>query len=199
MTHSNTLIVAGALLAGIVASGPAMAAKAYATVHLNIRSGPGEQYPIVGEMRWNSHGEVSGCVADYSWCHISTENGIGWAAGQYLIENTSRGTETLQQFGAQSGIPVVVPEAFVPVGAVVAVPAGGELIEAITPTADIIAYVSGQQVSPAFVSGEIVVGVALPAEVELFDIPQSPYQFAVVNGATVLVEPTARQVVYIVR
>jgi NADPH:quinone reductase len=39
----------------------------------------------------------------------------------------------------------------------------------------------------------------LPAEVTLYEIPQSPYVYTVVNGATVLVEPAARQVVYIVR
>jgi uncharacterized protein YraI len=194
-----TLLAAGALLGGLFLSGQAMAAKAYATTHLNIRSGPGEQYPIVGEMRWNSHGEVDGCVADYSWCHISTANGIGWAAAHYLIENTSRGTETLEKFGAQSGIPVVVPAAVVTTGEVVRVPAGTALIEAITPSDEVITFVSAQAVEPVFVTGEIVVGAVLPAEVALYEIPGSPYQFTLVNQARVLVEVPERKVVYIVR
>jgi uncharacterized protein YraI len=192
------MILAGSLLAGTVLSGPAVAATAFATTELHIRTGPGEQYPISGKMRWNARGEVSGCLADYSWCHIATPNGIGWAAAHYLIENTSRGTETIERFGAQSGIPVVVPAAVVPVGTLVNVPAGTALIEAIAPSQDIIAYVATQPVEPVYVTGEIVVGAVLPAEVVLYEIPQSEYQFTFVNGARVLVEVPTRTVVYIV-
>lgn len=199
MKRSKTLLLAGSMLAGVFVTGQAMAATAYATVHLNIRTGPGVQYPIVGEMRWNSRGEVSGCLADYSWCHIASSHGVGWASAQYLIENTSRGTETIEKFGAQSGIPIVVPAAVAPVGEIVGIPAGGAIIEAITPTADVIAYVTQQQVEPVYVTGEIVVGAVLPAEVVLYEIPQTEYQFAFVNGAHVLVDVAPRQVVYILR
>lgn len=199
MKHARMLALAGSVVAGLSLSGEALAAKAYATAHLNIRSGPGEQFPIVGEMRWNSHGEVSGCTADYEWCHISTANGVGWAAAHYLIENTARGTETLEKFGAQSGIPVVIPEAVTIVGAVTPVPAGGALVEAITPAAEVIEYVKATPVAAVHVSGEIVVGAILPAELVLYEVPNAPYQYVAVNGATVLVEPATRKVVYIVR
>ena len=199
MKRSKTLLLVGSLLGSLLISSAAVAATAYATVHLNIRSGPGVQYPIVGEMRWNSRGEVDGCLADYSWCHISTKNGIGWASAHYLIENTSRGTETIEKFGAQSGIPVVVPATIVPAGAVVRVPAGTALIEAVSPPAEVITYVTAQVVEPVFVTGEIVVGAVLPAEVLLYEIPQSPYQFTLVNNARVLVEVPERKVVYIIR
>ena len=46
---------------------------------------------------------------------------------------------------------------------------------------------------------EIVVGAILPAELVLYEVPSSSYQYAVVNGATVLVEPASHKVVYIVR
>ena len=45
----------------------------------------------------------------------------------------------------------------------------------------------------------LVVGAILPAELVLYEVPSSSYQYAVVNGATVLVEPASRKVVYIVR
>jgi uncharacterized protein YraI len=199
MKFSTTLFLAGATVAGTLASTPALAVKAYATVHLNLRTGPGEQFPIAGEMRWNSHGEVDGCTPDYVWCHISTTNGIGWAAAHYLVENTSRGVETLEQYGAQLGIPVAVPEAVTLVGAVTRVPAGTALIEAVAPETEIIAYVKATPVAPVHVTGEIVVGAILPAELVLYEVPSSPYQYAVVNAATVLVEPASRKVVYIVR
>jgi len=197
MKRSTILIAAGSVVAGLAFSGPAAAATAFATTKLHIRTGPGEQYPISGQMRWNSRGEVSGCTADYMWCHIATPNGIGWASAHYLIEDTAQGTETIEKFGAQSGIPVVVPAAVVPVGTVVRVPAGSELIEAIAPSQDIIAYVATQPVEPLYVTGEIVVGAVLPPEIVLYEVPQSEYQFTFVNGARVLVEVPARKVVYI--
>jgi len=199
MKRPTILFLAGSVVAGIVASTPALAVKAFATVHLNIRTGPGEQFPIAGEMRWNTEGEVSGCTADYVWCHISTANGIGWAAAHYLTEDTGRGPQTLQERGAQSGIPVVVPETVAVVGAVTAVPAGTALIEAVTPEAAIVEYVRATPVAPVHVTGEIVVGAILPAELVLYEVPSSSYQYAVVNAATVLVEPATRKVVYIVR
>jgi uncharacterized protein YraI len=199
MKLPTTLLLAGSVAAGVMASTPALAVKAFATVHLNIRTGPGEQFPIAGEMRWNTEGEVSGCTADYMWCQISTANGIGWAAAHYLTTDTNRGPQTLESDGAQLGIPVVVPEEVTVVGAVTPVPAGTALIEAITPEDEVIEYVKANPVDPVQVTGEIVVGAILPAELVLYEIPSSKYQYVVVNGATVLVEPTSRKVVYIVR
>jgi len=42
MRLPTTLLLAGSVVAGVVASTPALAVKAFATVHLNIRTGPGE-------------------------------------------------------------------------------------------------------------------------------------------------------------
>jgi len=195
MQLPTILILAGSVLAGAMASTPALALKAFATVHLNIRTGPGEQFPIAGEMRWEFHGEVDVCTPDYVWCHISTANGIGWAAAHYLADKG----QTLAQLGPQSGIPVVVPEGVAFVGAVTAVPAGTALIEAVTPEAAVVEYVKATPVAPVHVTGEIVVGAILPAELVLYEVPSSPYQYAVVNTATVLVEPASRKVVYIAR
>jgi hypothetical protein len=141
MKRPTILLLAGSVLAGVMASTPALALKAFATAHLNIRTGPGEQFPIAGEMKWESHG----------------------------------------------------------VGAVTPVPAGTALIEAIAPEAAVIEYVKATPVAPVHVTGEIVVGAILPAELVLYEVPSSPYQYAVVNTATVLVEPASRKVVYIAR
>jgi uncharacterized protein YraI len=175
-----------------------MAVRAFSTTHLHVRSGPGEQFPIVGEMRWNSHGEVDVCTPDYVWCHISTANGVGWAASHYLVENTSMGSDTIEQFGARSGIPVM-GAAVVTVGVVTRVSAGSAYVEAITPAAEVINYVMATPVAPVYVTGEIVVGAVLPPELVIYEVPGSPHRYAVVNGVTVIVEPATRQVVYVTR
>ncbi len=199
MNLYTTLRLAGSVLAATtLASTSAMAFTAYATAHLHIRSGPGEQFPIVGEMRWNSHGQVDVCTPDYQWCHIATRNGIGWAAAYYLIENTAQGTETIDQFGARSGIPVMGAEVVTMVGAVTPVPVGGALVEAVTPETYVIEYIRATPVAAVYVNGEIIVGAVLPEEVVLYEVPRSTHQYAVINGATVLVEPATRRIVYIV-
>jgi uncharacterized protein YraI len=195
MKRPTILLLAGSVLAGVMASTPALALKAFATAHLNSRTGPGEQFPIAGEMKWESHGEVDVCTPDYVWCHITTANGIGWAAAHYLADKG----QPLSQLAPQSGVPVVAVEGLAFVGAVTPVPAGTALIEAIAPEAAVIEYVKATPVAPVHVTGEIVVGAILPAELVLYEVPSSPYQYAVVNTATVLVEPASRQVVYIAR
>jgi uncharacterized protein YraI len=195
MKRPTILLLAGSVLAGVMASTPALALKAFATAHLNIRTGPGEQFPIAGEMKWESHGEVDVCTPDYVWCHITTANGIGWAAAHYLADKG----QPLSQLAPQSGVPVVAVEGLAFVGAVTPVPAGTALIEAIAPEAAVIEYVKATPVAPVHVTGEIVVGAILPAELVLYEVPSSPYQYAVVNTATVLVEPASRKVVYIAR
>ena len=45
----------------------------------------------------------------------------------------------------------------------------------------------------------VMVGATLPAAAPVYSIPSSPYMFSYVNGQRVLVEPTARKIVYVVR
>lgn len=190
--------LAALALGGVLLASPASAITAYTTAHLNIRTGPSEAYPVVGVMDNNTRVEVTGCLANFTWCHIQIANLNGWASGEYLVENADNKIETIGINGSKLGIPIVVAENVVPVGTVVGV-TGGTVVEAITPSAEVITYVTAQQVPPVIVTGEIVVGAVLPAEVQLYAIPESPYQFAVVNGQNVLVDAAQRQVVYIVR
>ena len=56
----------------ILAAGPALAVSGYSTAHLNLRAGPGTQYPIVGVMEYNVRSQITGCIADYSWCAVTS-------------------------------------------------------------------------------------------------------------------------------
>jgi hypothetical protein len=57
---------------------------------LNVRSGPGVTYEIVGSLQANSHnlrttGEEE-LVDEVPWMEIYLENGVGWVSGVYLTE-----------------------------------------------------------------------------------------------------------------
>jgi len=106
---------------------------------------------------------------------------------------------------AAVGIPVVTPAntgpvvATPPVGAMVPVAPTVGVVQPIAPPPTVLSYMMQQAIQPVLVNGEVMVGAVLPPAVPVYPIPQSPYLYSYVNGQRVLVEPTARQIVYVAR
>ncbi|MBO6756778.1 MAG: SH3 domain-containing protein [Roseibium sp.] len=71
-------IGAGAALAQ---SGPAIA---YTTANLNVRAGPGTNYPVITTLPRGAGVTVFGCTADFKWCDAAFTNVKGWVSGRYL-------------------------------------------------------------------------------------------------------------------
>lgn len=207
MKRMHAMIGVASLLGAAMAAGPALAVTASSpTGHLNVRSGPGFQYSVVAQMQANVPAQVTGCVSDYSWCAVALAGGVtGWASAPYLV--SAAGTpKNLQVAGAQLGIPTITPVntgsavvATPPVGAMVPVPANVGVVQPIAPPPNVVSYVTMQAIQPVLVNGEVMIGATLPAAAPVYPIPSSPYVFAYVNGQRVLVEPTARKIVYVVR
>jgi uncharacterized protein YraI len=80
------LLIVGAMLLSISAAGPAAAAVqvAVTTADLNLRAGPGTQYPVVETIPYGAGISVFGCVSGYSWCDIAWGANRGWVAAAYL-------------------------------------------------------------------------------------------------------------------
>jgi uncharacterized protein YraI len=203
MKRMHVMIGLASLVGAALLASPALAVPAVfsPTGHLNVRSGPGFQYPVVAQMPANTRFPVTGCIQDYSWCSVVVGNVSGWASAPYLVTDAGGKPTNLQVSGAQLGIPIVVPAA---VGAVVATPPVGvmvptpALVEPIIPAPEVISYVTQQAVQPVLVNGEVMIGATLPAEVPVYPVPASPYVYSYVNGQRVLVEPAARRIVYVV-
>ena len=199
MTKIASIAAFGAGLALLVSAAPAFAIPGYTTAHLNLRTGPGTQYPVVGMMEYNTPADITGCLADYSLCSISVAGLNGWASAEYLVINQAGEVEQIT--GPDSGIPVVeadVEAVVAPASVGVLVGADGH-VEAIVPEPAVVSYIAATPVNPYAVQGEIVVGAVLPAEVVLAEVPSSPYGYAIINGLKVLVEPSSRAIVYIYR
>ena len=60
-------------------------------------------------------------------------------------------------------------------------------------------YVTSNRVEPVYLDGDVVVGADLPETVVLRDIPDYEYRYVYVNGQPVLVEPSSRRIVYVMR
>ena len=193
-----------------------------ATTDLNVRAGPGPQHPVVGMLGAGQSATLDGCLQASKWCKVAD----GWVYSDYLTGDFGGTQVVVTERPADSGIQIVeapadtgggdagavaggvtgaVAGAIVggPVGAVVGgaagVVAGGATGTVIDPPAEVRTYVTSNQVDPVYLEGEVVVGASLPETVQLREIPDYEYRYVYVNGQPVLVEPSSRQIVYVMR
>ncbi|MER9244660.1 DUF1236 domain-containing protein [Mesorhizobium sp. M0590] len=192
--------VAGALIA---MSGSALADTAVSAItDLNVRAGPGPQYPVIGVLAAGQSATLDGCIANSKWCTIAEANGQGWVYSDYVTADFGGNRVVLTQRPASADIAVVTPPADSAeysdsyTGAIVA----GEAIEPIRrPPAEIHTYVRTHRLDPVYLEGEVVTGGTLPDTVELREIPDYDYRYVYVNGQPALVDPGSRRIVYVVR
>ncbi|WP_181706698.1 DUF1236 domain-containing protein [Chthonobacter rhizosphaerae] len=97
---TKTVSLAVAVLAGtVLASGGALAQTtspqvvqgqatqaqvAYATTDLNLRAGPGPEYPVVTAIDANGAVQILGCTPSGLWCDVVWNGTRGWAYATYL-------------------------------------------------------------------------------------------------------------------
>lgn len=211
-------LLAGVGFAVFLASDPALAAvAATATTDLNVRAGPGTQYPVVGVLGTGSGVAITGCVEASKWCSVAVEGGVGWVYSDYLVADYSGSQIVLTERPAEFEVPIATydgPSAAVPtavggaiagavlggpVGAIVGGVAGAAVGAAVDPPPEVRTYVTGNPVEPVYLDGEVVVGATLPEGVSFVEVPDYQYQYVYVNGVPVLVEPGTRKVVHIIR
>jgi uncharacterized protein YraI len=173
-------------------------AMAVATTPLNIRSGPGPEYPVTGAIPTNGQAAILGCIEGSQWCQISYNGAQGWAYSQYL---TGASIPTLPPVAytapsATTGTTIVRPTYS---GNFVAPVATTQPLPIAPPPQAIQTYVVQHPRQQVYLNGEVVEGVGLPPDVALAPVPDSEYQYAYVNGVPVLVEPATRRVRYIYR
>ncbi|MBS0533229.1 MAG: DUF1236 domain-containing protein [Proteobacteria bacterium] len=191
-----------------VLSLPASAATlATATTSLNIRTGPGPEYPVIGAIPDKGHATVTGCIQGSLWCQVSYNGKQGWAYSQYMMGSVGGQMIAVTQ---NRDVPVIVYDAPpTTVGTAVAAPTiSGDFVAPVAnaapmqiapPPATVQSYVVQHPVQEVYLNGEVVEGAGLPPDVVLTPVPDQQYSYAYVNGVPVLVEPSTRRVTYIYR
>ncbi|MFZ2100192.1 MAG: DUF1236 domain-containing protein [Oricola sp.] len=216
---SKTTAAILALAGGLLTSTSAVAQfGATATVDLNIRSGPGPQYEVIGTIDGGDTATVEGCLQNSKWCQVSYNGATGWSYSDYLAGGFGAEQQVvISQAPASAAIPVVeydsgttasigaaggaVTGALIagPVGAAVGGVAGAAAGLVATPPPTVRSYIVDNRVEPVYLEGEVVVGAGLPEPVELYQIPDYEYRYQYVNGQPVLVDPGTRRIVYVYR
>jgi uncharacterized protein YraI len=80
MTLMTKLMTGAGVLA--LSTGVAAAAPAVVDNDLNLRAGPGTEYPVVAAMPAGATVDVMGCEA--SWCRVAFNGTVGWASRAYI-------------------------------------------------------------------------------------------------------------------
>ncbi|ESY63497.1 MAG: DUF1236 domain-containing protein [Mesorhizobium sp.] len=186
-----------------VMSGSALADTAVSAVtDLNVRAGPGPQYPVIGVLAAGQSATLNGCIENSKWCTIAEAGGQGWVYSDYVTADFGGSRVVLTQRPHGSSVAVVSPPEDIGdystdyTGAIVA----GEPVDAIPrPPAEVRTYVSTHRLDPVYLDGEVVTGATLPDTVELREIPDYNYRYVYVNGQPTLVDPQTRRIMYVVR
>lgn len=101
-------VAVAALAAALGLTGTAQAQDAYATVDLNMRAGPGPEYPIVGAVAPDQGVEIVGCTESGLWCDVVAGGERGWTYSEYLDFEADGGRVALEEAG--DSVPVVTYE-----------------------------------------------------------------------------------------
>ena len=87
-----------------------------------------------------------------------------------------------------------------PLGAAVGSIVGGAIGVIEPPPAPVVTYVERERIPSVAVRERVVIGQALPETVVIHKVPQhEEYAYAVVNNERVIVEPSSRKVIKIIR
>jgi uncharacterized protein YraI len=205
----KSCVFVAALTATTLLAVPASAATvATAMTPLNIRSGPGPQFTIIGAIPQNGRTVIMGCIRGSLWCQVSFDGRQGWAYAQYLTAQlagrsliVAEDLNAVPQVTYQAPIETTGTAIAAPAitGTLIARPRVGEPLVIAPPPATVGGYVVRHPVPQVYLNGEVVEGAGLPDDVVLSPVPGSDYQYAYVNNAPVLVQPATRRIEYIYR
>ena len=185
-----------------VMSGAALADTAVSAVtDLNVRAGPGPQYPVIGVLTAGQSATLNGCIENSKWCTIAEAGGQGWVYSDYVTADIGGSRVVLTE--RRASVAVVSPPEDIGnystdyTGAIVA---GEPVVDDFPPPpAEVRTYVDAQHLDPIYLDGEVVTGATLPDTVELREIPDYNYRYVYVNGQRALIDPQTRRIMYVVR
>jgi len=201
MTLKRNLFLAGAIVVG--SAGLAQAEMVATAINdLNVRAGPGPQYPSVGIATRGSQTVLDGCIEGSRWCRVDVNGVRGWVYAQYLQVDHGGSQVIVEQHQSDLGVPVVTYESTASVAPADPAP-GDELLgpvgslDAITPPETVTTYVQTNPGQTVRLGGDVVVGASVPGDVTFQEIPDYQYRYVRINDQPVLVDPGTRRIVYV--
>jgi uncharacterized protein YraI len=107
VTRRISNLVGAVLLFVGLASNSAVAANGFTTADVNMRAGPGAQYPIITTVPAGAGVTIYGCVRGWRWCDTNWRGIRGWVSARFL-EAAYRGDRVLlPAYGVVIGVPII--------------------------------------------------------------------------------------------
>jgi uncharacterized protein YraI len=100
-------VVAGLTVALAAMPGFSQPQLAYAAKQVNLRAGPGMEYPVIAILLAGVPVTVQGCVADYRWCDVEAGPSRGWVYGANIVYPYQGANVPVINYGAMIGISVL--------------------------------------------------------------------------------------------
>ncbi|ASM70922.1 MULTISPECIES: DUF1236 domain-containing protein [Roseobacteraceae] len=229
MNFSTLGKIGMASVIALTAAVPAFAqtGEAIAATDLNIRSGPGPKYEVVGVIPGGQAAALEGCLSEASWCKINFEGKTGWSSSDYLAVSVEEQavalstrpatvevnsvtyedaaqTQSDQNAGAAAGATIGALAAYAvggPIGGIIAggIVGGAAGSAAVEPTTETVTYVTTNPVETVYLDGEVVVGATVPDNVTTYEVPQEGLRYVTINGQTVVVGAQTNAIVQVIR
>ncbi len=83
----KTFFAAAIAVACLGYAGAASADPGYINAGVNLRAGPGTDFPRITTLQRGRQVEVRGCIQSREWCDVSFRGGRGWVSARYLDIN----------------------------------------------------------------------------------------------------------------
>ncbi|MGE0723272.1 MAG: SH3 domain-containing protein, partial [Alphaproteobacteria bacterium] len=83
------------------------AIEAYVTDSVNLRSGPGVQYPAVAVIPGGSPVILHGCLEGWVWCDLTWSDFRGWVSGKFVAQEYESQPITVVEYGPALEIPII--------------------------------------------------------------------------------------------
>lgn len=93
--------------AGLLCSAAVWAQEAYTTRDVNVRAGPGQDYPAIATLAPGTPVTVAGCLSDYLWCDVIYGDIRGWAYAKGLQYTYESRMVPIYGYGAAIGLPII--------------------------------------------------------------------------------------------
>jgi uncharacterized protein YraI len=203
MTFTRNLFLAGAVLAASAGLAHAQM-SATAVSDLNVRTGPGPEYPSVGVATRGSPAILDGCIQGSRWCRVDVNGMRGWVYAEYLQVEHGGSPMIVEQNQTVLGVPTVTYESTATVIPAEPQPAPGDellgpvgAVETIAPPDTVRTYIQTAPGQAVRLRGDVVVGAEVPASVTFQEIPDYQYRYVRINDRPVLVDPGTRRIVYV--
>lgn len=102
----RSAIAVSTIFAGALAL-PATAQQAEVTADLNLRAGPGTEYPVIETIPDGRKVRVYGCEDGYDWCDVGWRNARGWVFTDYLDYRHNGRWRPVSDWGSTVGLPLL--------------------------------------------------------------------------------------------